>query len=261
MHIRPERCVDEEDPGVPIVAPPAVRDGCAGDGPADGGPLLLGVIMSLVSSSPSCLLELAILFWLLLMFDAGLKLLTYIGAPEVVESMVLVRLPPTAGRDIEANSLGVSGGENGFTTRCSRGGDIGGLGKGFSRLRLLVLRSCFFLRVRGDLSMPPEAESGDAAVDASPAWIFEGLLRPPDTDPHLLIPLRTPARKSPLSGEGRGSSSAAEDSEGVENLESNEPAGSSVSLSAMLNHCQGRPRTVYGHRLKTLPAATLHMKA
>jgi len=95
-----------------------------------------------------------------------LKLLVYIGAPEVVESMVLVRLPPTAGRDIEANIFGVSGGENGFTTRCSRRGDIGGLGKGFSRLRLLVLRSCFFLRVRGDPSMPADAgvESGDAAV-------------------------------------------------------------------------------------------------
>jgi hypothetical protein len=174
LHIRPERCVEEDEPGVPIVALPPGR-GCAGDGPADGGPLLLGVMISLGSSSPSCLFELAILPWLLLMsaiyvFEVDLKLLAYIGVPEVVESMVLVRLPLTAGRDIEPKGLGVSGGENGFAEGFSKDGDAGVLGKGFSRLRLLVLRSCFFLSVLGDLSVPAEAgiDSGDAAVDASP---------------------------------------------------------------------------------------------
>jgi hypothetical protein len=111
LHIRPDRCV--EDPvGVPTVWPPADR-GWAGDGPADGGPLLLGVMISLVSSSPSwALLELAILFWLLFMscrrvLDDGLNPLAYIcvGGLEVEESRVLERLPLMAGRDIVAKAL------------------------------------------------------------------------------------------------------------------------------------------------------------
>jgi len=98
-----------------------------------------------------------------------MKLLAYIGVPDVVESMVLVRLPLTACRDIEPKAFGVSGGENGFAEGCSKGGDAGVLGKGFSRLKLLVLRSCFFFRVLGDLSGSAKAgiDSGDAAVDAS----------------------------------------------------------------------------------------------
>jgi hypothetical protein len=67
LHMRPERCCDEPV-GVPTVFPllPPAERGWAGEGPADGGPLLLGVKTSFVSSSASCLFELAMLLWLLL---------------------------------------------------------------------------------------------------------------------------------------------------------------------------------------------------
>jgi hypothetical protein len=57
LHMSPDKWVDEP-PGVPTLASPAER-GCAGEGAADGGPALLGVMISLVSSS-SCLLGLAV---------------------------------------------------------------------------------------------------------------------------------------------------------------------------------------------------------
>lgn len=110
--------------------------------------MLLGVIISFVSSSPSVLLELAKLLWLLViscMYVLGLEPPVYIcvGCPEVDESMVLVRLPLIAGRDIEENAFGVSGGEKGFCSSCSTGGEAGVFGSGFSRLRVLVLLACF----------------------------------------------------------------------------------------------------------------------
>ena len=110
--------------------------------------MLLGVMISFVSSSPSCLIELAKLLWLLVMscmYVLGLAPLVYIcvGGPEVEESIVLVRLPLMAGRDMELKAFGVSGGENGFCSNCSTGGDAGVFGRGFSRLRVLVLLACF----------------------------------------------------------------------------------------------------------------------
>ena len=63
------------------------------------------------------------------------------------------------------------------------------------------------------------------------------------------MPLRTPEKKSPLSGEGREvlSSSAAE-SEGIENFDSSEPVvGRSVSLSdMMISHAGGEERVSTG---------------
>jgi hypothetical protein len=89
--------------------------------------------------------------------------------------MVLVRLPFMAGRDVEAKALGVSGEEKGFCNSCSTGGDAGVLGKGFSRLRSLVLRAYFF--IRRDRSEPADAGvgSGVAEVDRSPVRMFVGL--------------------------------------------------------------------------------------
>jgi len=88
--------------------------------------------------------------------------------------------------------------------------------------------------------------------------MFGGLLRPADTDPHFLIPLRTPARKSLLSGEGRGSSSAGEESDGVENLDS-ESAGREVSLSAIITHCRGRVGGSVRASAEDMQAARLHI--
>ena len=132
---------------MPTVWPPAGR-GWAGEGPADGGPLLLGVIISLVSSSPSCLLELAKLLWLLVMscpyalcLDPPVYI--WVGGPDVEESIVLVRLPLMAARDMEEKAFGVSGGEKGACcSNCSIGGEAGVFGRGFSRLRLLMLLPC-----------------------------------------------------------------------------------------------------------------------
>ena len=89
----PERCVDDPT-GVPS------ERGWAGDGPAEGGPLLFGVKISLVSSS-SVLLELAMLLWLLVI-STGLYPPIYICVvgPDVDESIVLVRLPLLAVRDM-----------------------------------------------------------------------------------------------------------------------------------------------------------------
>jgi hypothetical protein len=94
---------------------------------------------------------------------------------ELVESIVLVRLPLIAGRDIEAKAFGVSGSENGFCRSCSTEGEAGVLGKGFSRLRSLVLRACFFVRRYCSEPADAGAGSGVADVDRSPVWILAGL--------------------------------------------------------------------------------------
>jgi hypothetical protein len=74
------------------------------------------------------------------------------------------------------------------------------------------------------------------------------------------MPLRTPEKKSPLSGEGRLSSSAAE-SDGVENFDSKLAVGRRVSLSAMITHAGGNLRGVHGRHSKTSPAVSLHISA
>jgi hypothetical protein len=53
------------------------------------------------------------------------------------------------------------------------------------------------------------------------------------------MPLRTPEKKSPLSGEGRLFSSSAAESDGVENFDSRLAVGRRVSLSAMITHAGG----------------------
>ena len=94
---------------------------------------------------------------------------------ELVESIVLVRLPLIASRDIEAKAFGVSGGENCFCRSCSTGGEAGVLGKGFSRLRSLVPCACFF--VRRDCSEPADAGAGSGVADGnrSPVWVLAGI--------------------------------------------------------------------------------------
>lgn len=54
-----------------------------------------------------------------------------------------------------------------------------------------------------------------------------------------MMPLRTPEKKSPLSGEGRLFSSSAAESDGVENFDSRLAVGRRVSLSAMITHAGG----------------------
>lgn len=148
------------------------------------------------------------------------------------ESIVLVRLPPTGGLDIEENGFGVSGGgEKGFCKSCWIGGDAGGGGKGFSLLRLLVLLACLaFEGDRGD-SLSAEYESGEGVAALSLACKFVGICLPPDIDPSLRMPFRTPARKSPFS------SSSLRESDAVKNLEeSSAPIGYEVNSSDMINH-------------------------
>jgi hypothetical protein len=91
----------------------------------------------------------------------------------VDESIVLVRLPLMAGLDIEEKAFGVSGGENGFCSNCSTGGDAGVFGKGFSRLRVLVLLACFTCVGDREESLPPR--SGVGAVERSPVCMSFGL--------------------------------------------------------------------------------------
>lgn len=239
--MRPDRCCDEP-PGVPTTAPPADL-GWAGEGPAEGGPLLLGVIISLLSSSPSCL-------------PSGIlenPPAYCVEVTEVDESMVLVLLPLIADRDIEVKAFGVSGGEKGVCCNsCSTGGDKGVLGKGFSRLRSLVLRACFFMRRRSE---PADAglKSWFVEVEDSPVCIFEGLVCAPDIDPSFLIPLRTPEKKSTLSGEGIDVSSSAAELDEFENLdESCEPAGRRVSFSDMITHAWGRSEGALRERLEDI---------
>ena len=133
------------------------------------------------------------------------------------------------------------------------GGDTGVSGRGFSLLRLLVLLACLNFRGdRGD-SLPAEGSSGEAVVARSPVCIFVGLCLPPEIDPSLRMPFRTPARKSPFSA----SSSVAE-SDGVENFDSSESARREVSLSDMANHAEEARERIYQH-LKALPAPRLHI--
>lgn len=121
---------------------------------------------------------------------------------------MLVRLPFTAGRDIVAKGFGVSGGENGVWRSCSTGGEMGVLGKGFSRLRSLALGACFFRRERSKSAEPGVGAGSGVPVCLSPTWMFKGLWFAPDIDPNFLMPLLTPVKKSFRSGET--SSSAAE---------------------------------------------------
>jgi hypothetical protein len=98
LHNNPERWV--EGGGAlegGILAPPADRGpATAGERPAEAGPVLLGVIKSFVSSSSVSVLPdvLAKLPWL--SFISGFEPPTCIWSDgiEVVESIVLVRLPP-----------------------------------------------------------------------------------------------------------------------------------------------------------------------
>lgn len=134
----PERWVDEP-PGVPSEFP--TGRGWAGDGPAEGGPLLFGVMISLVSSS-SVRLELAMLLWLPVI-SIGLWPPTYICAPgpDVDESMVLVRLPLLADRDMVGVNERVSV-DGLYCNISSIVGDVGGIGKGLLRSVELLDLTC-----------------------------------------------------------------------------------------------------------------------
>jgi len=128
--------------------------------------------------------------------------------------------------------FGVSGGENGvYSRRLSIGGDRGVFGSGFSRIISLLLRACLLPR-RGGSRGAVAGTPSEIDADLSPMWIFVGLLCAPEIEPSFLIPLRTPEKKSLLSGDA---SSSVEESE-VENLDSSEPGGRRVSLSDMIDH-------------------------
>jgi len=76
------------------------------------------------------------------------------------------------------------------------------------------------------------------------------------------MPLRTPEKKSPLSGEGREvlSSSAAE-SEGIENFDSSEPVGRRVSLSDMISHAGGDRNGDLRESLEDIASSDLHISS
>lgn len=106
------------------------------------------------------------------------------GAPEVVESMVLVRLPVVACRDIAAENLELSREgllREGYVTAAGRfpgeKGEFGVFGKGFSRSRLLVLSSCLILSGRAGYFEGAEAgaESDAPAAIVLPTCTVEGL--------------------------------------------------------------------------------------
>src|SRR5690242_13444884 len=98
LHINPDRWADGV--AVPTAGPPVwgLDWPMLGDGPADSGPVLLGVKLSFRSSCPSCLEELARLLWLLFMLASWLWLgcpLAYNPPPisiDDVDSMVPGRL-------------------------------------------------------------------------------------------------------------------------------------------------------------------------
>jgi hypothetical protein len=185
------------------------------------------------------LLELAKLLWLLdisCIYVLGLDPPVYncVGGPEVDESIVLVRLPLMADRDIEGKAFGVSGGEKGVCSSCSTGGEAGVFGSGFSVLRVLVLLACF--TCCGEREGSLAARSGVGAPERWPVCMSLCLCCPPEIDPNFFMPLRTPLKKS-RSGDGMGRSSSLFESDGVENLDSSEPGGP-VSWSAMIKHAE-----------------------
>jgi len=157
---------------------------------------------------------------------------------EVDESIVLVRLAVMPVRDMAdavGIGFGVSGGEKGVWDGCGTSGELGVFGKGFSTFRSLFVPTCFFRRGWSELGVSG-LDSWIVAGDArSPTCMFVGLYCPPEMEPNFLIPLRTQARKSPLSGEASEFSS----SELTKNLDSSEPMGRRVSLSAMIDHAGG----------------------
>jgi hypothetical protein len=190
--------------------------------------------------------------------EAGLYPLAYIWVEviEVVESMVLVRLPLTAGRDIVTNGFGVSGGENGVWRSCSTGGEMGVLGKGFSRLRSLALGACFLRRERSESAEPGGGARSGVAKSLSPTWIFDGLWCAPDIDPNFLMPLLTPVKKSFRSGE---TSSSAAESEWSENFDSSEPCGRRVSLSDMISHAWEEEEGTLGESSEDITSCEPHI--
>jgi hypothetical protein len=106
----------------------------------------------------------------------------------VDESIVLVRLLLMADRDIKREALGVSGGEKGRGTRRSMSVEAGVLGRGFSRLRVPVLVTCF--TCGGCAGVPPR--SGGVAVGRSPVCRSFGWCGGPEMAPRFVMPLRTP---------------------------------------------------------------------
>lgn len=145
---------------------------------------------------------------------------------------MFVRLMP--GRDIMVNGFGVKGGENGFCKISSIGGLAGVLGvfgRGFSRLRrLLWLLACFGFR--GDSSQG-FVEGEIFPLLRPPVSMFAGLAR--EIDPSLLMPFRTPDRKSP------GSSSSLSDALEKREDSKESAVGDRVSLF-MLNHTRAKTR-------------------
>lgn len=182
---------------------------------------------------------------------------TWVEGPEVDESIVLVRLPLMAGLDMEVKGFGVSGGEKELSS-CATGGERGVLGRGFSRLRVLPLIACFTCRV-GEHEDSLSLSSGAGVVDGSPICMSFGLKDPPENEPNFFMPLGIPLKKPRSREESRGSSSYFE-SDGMKNLDSSEPAGGEVSLSAISSRALwlgiNKKEKIY-HHLKASPTPVL----
>jgi hypothetical protein len=188
--------------------------------------------MSLVSSS-SILLELAMLLWLLVISaDLYPPIYICVPGPDVDESIVLVRLPLLADRDIALMEFAVSRGNIFIPRSSSSVGDIGVLGKGLSKLTLLLLLACPACGLGPAECQPIEARSGVAVAARSRGCTLDALIRIEGADANLSMPLRTPAVKWPFF-EGQGSSSVARSGG---DLNSGEPVGNEVSICCMVNH-------------------------
>ena len=126
--------------------------------------------------------------------------------------------------------LEVSGGEKGFCSRYSMGGDAGVWGNGFSQLRLELAACLIFRGDTRESLLAVDTDIGDV-VARPPVCIFVGLCLPPDVDPNLGMLFRMLARKS------TGSSTS---SSLFENLDTSSRlaggAGLEVSLSDMTDH-------------------------
>lgn len=143
--------------------------------------------------------------------------------------MVLVRLPLGPGRAIpekgfKKDGFGVSGGENGCSSRSARAGVRGIVGRGLS-LSLCTLKALALCSGRGVgrfVKAGADAIIGGAArCTVGPVWISGGAFpRATDTEPNFLKPRLTPLKKSPLEDFVESRSSGLESKERKDSCES-----------------------------------------
>jgi hypothetical protein len=157
-----------------------------GDGPADSGPVLLGVKLSFRSSCPSCRDELARLLWLLFMFESWPWLAcprAYSPPPisaDDADSMVPGRR--SSSRDsvsrIVARLLDCWSGAKGVKGLAGESCGGGGSGKGFARLSCRLRLRAWCAGAGGRVLL---GGKGAEAADFSSAGAFDSVGRRRDS--------------------------------------------------------------------------------